>query len=220
MEGSSPSPPGRGSHGGILSRGRPPQRRRGALATGTQAAPGLCCRVPLKGTWRAASAFACSCRHAGVEVGGWACRLRPAPERPRGRSRSEWSCPASHSYNWGAWWAASACACAGRHMGLWSRSVELPRGQQAVDHDAWVNAWGLSRGGAMSSASCGGAGGPSAPCGVGGHPGAGQVVTWFYRGTAWHPRSFFVSVGGGWPRTKGHPRVALKSGTWEGPQAV
>ena len=30
----------------------------------------------------------------------------------------------------------------------------------------------------------------------GGHPGAGQVVTWFYRGTAWHPRSFFVSVGG------------------------
>ena len=137
MEGSSPRPPGRGSHGGILSRGRPPQRRRGALATGTQAAPGLCCRVPLKGTWRAASAFACSCRHVGVEVGGWACRLRPAPERPRGRSRSEWSCPASHSYNWGAWWAASACACAGRHMGLWSRSVELPRGQQAVDHDAW-----------------------------------------------------------------------------------
>ena len=30
----------------------------------------------------------------------------------------------------------------------------------------------------------------------GGHPGAGQVVTWSYRGTAWHPRSFFVSVGG------------------------
>ena len=157
-------------HGGILSRGRPPLRRRGALATGTQAAPGLCCRVPLKGTWRAASAFACSCRHAGVGVGGWACRLRPAPERLRGRSRSEWSCPASHSYNWGAWWAASACACAGRHMGLWSRSVELPRGQQAVDHDAWVNAWGLSRGGAMSSARSGGAGGPSAPCGGVGTP--------------------------------------------------
>ena len=173
----------RGSHGGILppsTRSRIPWRdplQRSAPATTAGCAghrhpggTGAVLSRALKGTWRAASAFACSCRHAGVEVGGWDCRLRPAPERPRGRSRSEWSCPASHSYNWGAWWAASACACAGRHMGLWSRSVELPRGQQAVDHDAWVNAWGLSRGGAMSSAKSGGAGGPSAPCGGVGTP--------------------------------------------------